>query len=256
MVPLSQMKTALVLSGGGMFGAYQAGVWKTLSHDFAPDIVIGASVGALNGWCIASGVSASDLERQWLDPDTAGLMKYRFVPLPWSVFDPRAIETQAKLLLENYRPRVDFGVVVLQLPRLRPKLVRAGEVTWRHLVATCAVPGGFPPVRIGDGLYCDGGLLDPTPIWAAAAMGATRIIAVNASRFLSPRPLRMIMRGVCLWSKGHGPPKRDGGIELLMITPQDYLGKMSEGASWQRDKIRRWIDLGEADAAAALKASK
>src|SRR2546427_8151414 len=53
--PLSQSpmdfqmtKTALVLSGGGMFGAYQAGVWKALSHELSPDIVVGASVGALD----------------------------------------------------------------------------------------------------------------------------------------------------------------------------------------------------------------
>ena len=154
------MKTALVLSGGGMFGAYQAGAWKALSREFAPDMVVGVSVGALNGWYIASGASADDLERHWLDPASGGLMAHRTPRLPWSIFDPRPLEMRAKFLVENYKPRVDFGVVLLQLPRLRPKLVRNSEITWRHLVATCSVPGGFPPVRIGGALYCDGGLLD------------------------------------------------------------------------------------------------
>ena len=62
------IKTALVLSGGGMFGAYQAGAWKALSREISPDMVVGASVGALNGWLIASGVAAEELEQRWLDP--------------------------------------------------------------------------------------------------------------------------------------------------------------------------------------------
>ena len=41
-----------------MFGAYQAGVWKALSGKFAPDIVVGASIGAFNGWYVASGAGA------------------------------------------------------------------------------------------------------------------------------------------------------------------------------------------------------
>src|SRR5436309_7857523 len=84
-------RTALVLSGGGMFGAYQAGAWKALSRELAPDIVVGASVGALNGWYIAAGASGDELERRWLDPVSGDLMKYR--RWPWGgVFDPGPLE--------------------------------------------------------------------------------------------------------------------------------------------------------------------
>ncbi len=51
----SIMPCALVLSAGGMFGAYQAGVWKALSRSFHPDLIVGASVGALNSWAILAG---------------------------------------------------------------------------------------------------------------------------------------------------------------------------------------------------------
>src|SRR6185436_480327 len=50
-------RTALVLSGGGMFGAYQAGVWAALHHSIQLDMVVGASIGCLNGWLIAGGCS-------------------------------------------------------------------------------------------------------------------------------------------------------------------------------------------------------
>src|ERR1035438_5321759 len=55
------MPCALVLSAGGMFGAYQAGAWNVLSRRFQPDLVVGASVGALNGWAIAGGCSPAEL---------------------------------------------------------------------------------------------------------------------------------------------------------------------------------------------------
>ena len=40
--------TALVLSAGGMYGAYQAGAWKAIADIFQPDLVVGASIGAIN----------------------------------------------------------------------------------------------------------------------------------------------------------------------------------------------------------------
>ena len=46
-------KTAVVLSAGGNYGAYQAGAWEVLAPIVEPDIVVGASVGSLNGWAIA-----------------------------------------------------------------------------------------------------------------------------------------------------------------------------------------------------------
>ncbi|MGH9659904.1 MAG: patatin-like phospholipase family protein, partial [Bryobacteraceae bacterium] len=77
-------KTALVLSGGGLFGAYQAGAWKALAARFPPDLVVGASAGALNAWCIAGGCTPDELIAQWLDPAAGSLL-----------FHPRALERRA-----------------------------------------------------------------------------------------------------------------------------------------------------------------
>ena len=62
------MKTALVLSGGGMFGAWQAGAWRALAGRFAPDLIVGASVGSLNGYAIAGGATPDELAEFWLRP--------------------------------------------------------------------------------------------------------------------------------------------------------------------------------------------
>ena len=62
------MPNALVLSGGGMFGAWQAGAGSILADHFAPDLIVGASVGSLNGYLIASGVTPGQLREYWLEP--------------------------------------------------------------------------------------------------------------------------------------------------------------------------------------------
>jgi predicted acylesterase/phospholipase RssA len=246
--------TALVLSGGGMFGAYQAGVWRALSGRVSPQIVIGASVGALNGWLIAAGVTAEELVEMWLDPAAGALMTYARFGRSWGgVFDPRPLRERAKHLVDRYTPRVDYGAVLIELPWLRPALIRNADVSWRHLVASCSVPFGFPPVRIGGAFYCDGGLLEATPVWAAAAMGATRVIAVNASRFIPPRTVGMLVSGMRLVGKMQGRMRRvEGGPEVTLITPEHFLGKMRDGAAWRKENIQRWIELGESDAHAAL----
>ena len=63
--------TALVLSAGGMYGAYQAGAWRALADVFRPDLVVGASIGALTGWAIAGGCDPDELVDRWMHLDAA-----------------------------------------------------------------------------------------------------------------------------------------------------------------------------------------
>ena len=182
---------ALVLSAGGMFGAWQAGAWTVLARQVHPRVVVGASVGALNGWAIAGGMDAGELAQGWLEPRKAALMRPRLPFPPWKgIFAPRAIEELTRELFEACRPRVPFATVLVEIPRLRPVLVRGEEMTWRHLLASCAIPLGFPPVRIGRKLYVDGGLLGALPLWAAAEMGARRALALDALPLMPSRLLR------------------------------------------------------------------
>ena len=237
-----------------MFGAYQAGAWKALSREISPDIVVGASVGGLNGWCIAGGAPAEELVSRWLDPASGELMAHRVPWTPWrGLFDPSGLEATAKSLMNTYKLQMEYGVALIELPALCRKVVSNGDVTWRHLVASCAAPVGFAPLRIDGRLYCDGGLLEATPIWAALAMGATRVIAVNASRFIPLPGVPLLVKAVRAIGRvaGHAPLRAEG-LDVVTITPQDPLGKMLDGAKWREERIRRWIDLGERDAAAAL----
>jgi NTE family protein len=223
------MGAALVLSAGGMFAAWEAGVWKSLHGRFTPSLVVGASAGALNGWLIASGVPPDELCRAWLDPALRKILN--------PTRQARALNDKARELFTKYQPQIPFGLTVTEAPRLRPRLVSNGDITWRHLAATCSIPLVFPSIRINGAHYVDGGFLGALPLWAAEEMGATRAIAVNCLTTLPFRMLRTIL-----------PIKRASpSIEVTMIEPSLPLGSLYDACVWSAANIERWIELGESD---------
>jgi predicted acylesterase/phospholipase RssA len=115
-------------------------------------------------------------------------------------------------------------------------------------MASCAVPFGYPPVHINGKLYVDGGLLDILPIWAAAEMGATRVIAVNALPVMPSHPLRAVLRVVRLVGR---KPAAIAGLDVVTISPRTPLGSIRDALTWTPENMQRWIQQGEDDAAAA-----
>jgi NTE family protein len=241
------MSSALVLSAGGMFGAYQAGAWNVLSQRFQPDMVVGTSAGALNGWVIAGGCSPADLAATWRDPATAGIMRLRFPMFPWKgCIDPAGLARFVQECYARFQPRIPYSATVVEVPRLRLVRVPQDRITPAHLMASCAVPFGYPPVRIDGKLYVDGGLLDILPVWAAAEMGATRVIAVNALPLMPSRPLRGVVRMVRWLAE---KPAATPSLEVVVIRPSAPLGSIRDALTWSPDRVRQWIQQGEDDAA-------
>jgi len=228
--------TALVLSAGGMWAAWEVGACKVLLKRFEPDLVVGASAGAWNGWAIAGGVPLDELARQWLDPRTAQIMQ--FAPHLGACFRPHVLLERSRELFERSRPKLPFGLTVVEVPRLKLHLVRDGAITWRHLAATCAIPLAFPPVHIDGKRYVDGGLRGALPLWAAERMGATRAIALNVLNTRGFRLLHKTMRGVL----------PGAGLDVVTIEPSVRLGTLREAIVWSAENIRRWMELGEQDA--------
>lgn len=72
---------ALVLGGGGSKGALQAGLHRALSElGVRPDLIVGSSVGALNGALIAAGVGPRSLAEGWADHLPLGPLPAELVP--------------------------------------------------------------------------------------------------------------------------------------------------------------------------------
>jgi len=168
------MINALVLSAGGLWGAWEVGAWKVLRERFQFDMIIGTSAGALNGWAIASGTTPEELEREWLDAKMAGVMQLGLHAAGFLRGEP--LHERARELFERGKPRMPFALTMVEIPSLRSRIVREHEITPLHLAASCAIPLGFPPVKIDGHYYIDGGFRAGLPLWAAEELGATQAI--------------------------------------------------------------------------------
>ena len=242
------MPCALVLSGGGMFGAYQAGAWKTLAQSFRPDIVVGVSVGALNAWAIAGGCPPDELCASWTRRDSADVMHLRFPWLPWNgIFDSAPLYRKVDEYYARFQPRVPFSTNIVEVPRFRQIYVTADRIRPAHLRATCAIPFGYPPVRIDGKYYVDGGLVEPVPLGAAVELGATSAVVINALEFMPSLLLRTTVRA---FRAVTAPKTSFPDLQVTMISPSEPLGRVRDTACWKEENARRWIALGERDAAA------
>ena len=222
---------AIVFSGGALFGAYHVGAWKILSKYFQPDLVVGASIGSLFGYLIASGYPIEEIEREWL----AGT---RYSPPRWRIprsllggwLAPENVHGLMREITEKLKPKVRFAAVALSVPRLRPVVYESPNITWQHLAASCAVPFLYDAQRIGGELLVDGGLRNACPVDVAQSLGATEIIGLNC---MSGGSLRV-------------------GDNAYVIGTAKYLGGPRTALVWNRANIERWIALGERDATEAL----
>jgi NTE family protein len=233
-----------------MFGAYQIGAYQAIAERTRIDMVIGVSVGALNGYAIASGCRPAELMARWRDP-IAGqtLTLYPKPSLRRGWFDPTALRRQTESIYKEFSPKLPFALAVTEVPTLRTLLVRPPHITAAHLAATCSIPVFLPMVRIGHRRYVDGGIFDKLPIWAAAEMGATRIIAIDSLPRVGPRWLRAGIAIAEIFAPARRAPK---AIDMKMILPSESLGDVTAAVHWKRENIDRWIDLGYKDATKTL----
>ena len=186
-------KVAFVFSGGVSLGAIQVGMLKALLETgIKPDFLVGTSVGAINsawiaGWPSTEGVAK--LEELWL-----GLRRDDVFPLGWTaatgllgrtnhLFSNAALRN----LLERNLPyerlenaAVPVHVVTSELKSGQAVVLSSGPVV-PSLLASCAIPGVFPPVTIGRRELVDGGVANHTSIDAAVRLGASRIFVLPIS---------------------------------------------------------------------------
>jgi NTE family protein len=231
------MNTGLVLSGGGFFGAFQAGVYEVTGQ---PDCVAGASAGALNAWAIASGMPPRTLQALWIEAAETARAGWRWPRFPGDGFlQSTRLEAILARLTAEWRPRIDLAVVVSQGWNCRPLLLRNEAISARTLLASCAVPLLLPAQRLDGVLSFDGGLRDVCPVWAARELGAGHIIAVNVWNHL---PFWWPRR-----SPG-APPSPD----VTRIDPPIPLAPLRRSALATPAEVARWIALGRDSAAAAF----
>src|SRR5712692_3952126 len=186
-----------VLGGGGARGAAQVGVLQALFEAGveAPAAIVGTSVGALNGASIAAYPSLAGtmmLREVWLSRQAAAVFQAH--PLGVIISGLRR-DQQSLMPQQNVRRlieramaltgittseklRIPLAVIATDLNAGRPVVFRSGQLE-PALLASTAIPGLFPSVRINDREHLDGGVVDNTPTDIAIDDGAKDILVIS-----------------------------------------------------------------------------
>ena len=159
------MKLGLVFSGGGVRALAHAGLLKALEEKgLRPSIISGASGGALIGALYACGVKPDDMMRFFKETPLFkwSMITFKKVGL---VDSAKYAKFFKKELQYHTFEELQLPLIVTATNLLNGKLqyFSKGELI-QPLIASAALPPYFSPVRIGESLYCDGGLLDNFPI--------------------------------------------------------------------------------------------
>ena len=184
--PLRHIKIGLALGGGAARGFAHVGVIKALeSQGIDAEIVTGTSAGSLVGALYAAGNNGFALQKIALSMDEATFSDWK-VPLfadSTGVLKGEGLQNFVNKEVHQVpieKLKRSFGAVATDLNTGLPILFQRGN-TGAAVRASSAVPGVFQPVRIGDKLYVDGGLVAPVPVSFSRMMGADFVIAVNIS---------------------------------------------------------------------------
>jgi NTE family protein len=182
------VKTAFVLAGGGSFGAIQVGMMHALAaRGIEADMVVGCSVGALNGAYYAGDPTLKgvlQLETIW-----RGLRRHDVFPVTWRTLmsflwkrDFLIPHDGLQKLIDDYLPYRDLQDAKLPVHIVTTDLVSGDSVVLSEgpaaqaIIASTAIPGAFAPVRYKDLYLADGAISSNTPIRVAIEKGAQRLI--------------------------------------------------------------------------------
>jgi NTE family protein len=190
-----------VISGGGNLGALQIGMMRALlEHDIRPDLIVGCSVGAINGAALAEDptlAGALRLERLWRALDGKELMPAGWLP------NTVAIARRGEAIHENHGLRrhleqsltartfeelaVPFQCVATDVVGVREVWFRSGPLI-EPILASAALPAVYPAVEIDGVRYLDGGIVDDVPMSRAVELGARTLYVLQVGLFSRPRP--------------------------------------------------------------------
>lgn len=188
---MPSMDTALVLVGGGSLGAVQVGMLQALVEQRVPvDLVLGSSVGAINGAYFAARPTAAglaELAAIWRGLRQADVFPFSLRDTAAALLHQRSHILHGEALGRLIRRVLPISLLEqAQLPLhvLGADLLSGESVLLSSgaaepaLLASCAIPLVFPAVDCGGRLLVDGGVASHTPIANAVALGARRILVL------------------------------------------------------------------------------
>lgn len=192
-------KIGFVLGGGGHLGANEVGMLQALLETgIVPDVIVGTSVGALNGVAIAAQPdldAVQRLRRTWMDlgkervfssalGGAGNLVRKKGIFLHHNANLRRLIERL--LPVDNFDElKVPFQCVAASIERAAEHWFASGPLV-PAVLASSAVPGLLPPVEIDGEHFVDGGVVNSIPIERAVQLGANELYILHVGRIEQP----------------------------------------------------------------------
>jgi NTE family protein len=275
---------ALVLSGGGAKGAWEAGVAMELVTRGAPiRLVAGSSAGALNAAMVADG-RLDRLESVWrsisreqvylLRPSVVfggllpGWLTLLALNRAGSLLDATPLRTLIVDTVDFARVRaspIAVVVVAADLARRDTRRFDNATLTADALLAAAAVPGAFAPVEVDGALLSDAGLVGRAPVLDALAAGSTVARVLVAMSYATeergerPTTMRVALEQAFEMAMVH-QVRRDTelsrlkypAVDVQLLTPSAPLDLTPLG--FEPSAIARALDLGKRDGAACADA--
>jgi NTE family protein len=192
-------EVAFVLGGGGILGAHEVGMLAALVESgIEPDLILGTSVGAINGALFAAKPNKEGVDRLsalWSDATfsdvSAGVVFRRISTLARSGTHLHSLHEArdrlaAALPVERVEElEVPFQCVAASIERAAEHWFDRGVLA-DVVLASCAVPGILPSVKIGEEHFIDGGIVNSIPVGRAVALGARTIYVLQVGRLEKP----------------------------------------------------------------------
>lgn len=196
---MAPVRTAFVLGGGGHLGAHEVGMLRALlERGVVPDLVVGTSIGAINGAAVAAEPTvdaAARLAELWTSFDRSetfgGSVLGRLGTLARTRTHLHGNEGLRRLLsdalpVDSFEAlRVPFECVAASIESASERWFTSGPLV-DAILASSAVPGILPPVEIAGEHFIDGGIVNSIPVDRAVAQGARRIYVMHVGRVDRP----------------------------------------------------------------------
>jgi NTE family protein len=190
--------TAFVLGGGGLLGACEAGMARALLEaDVAPDLIVGTSIGAINGAALANDPTpdgALALVKMWDDLSAHDVLGGSLLGRLGELVRTRtSLHSSSELrgVLAEHLPasfddlEVRFECVAASIERAQERWFSSGDLV-QAVLASSALPGVLPAVEIDGEHFLDGGLVNSIPIARAVQLGATQVWVLHVGRLEEP----------------------------------------------------------------------
>jgi len=211
-------RIGLVLGGGGARGLSHIGVLKVFEQENIPvDIIVGTSIGAMIGGAYACGISSQELERkvreyvssaefqssaikamgdiygreqEGLTQKIQSFLKNQFY-LVQMLFKPGILSLDTfQSMIHTFIPDIQIEDTRIPFRAVATDLITGEQIVFykgslrQAVIASSAVPGAIEPVKEGERLLSDGGIISLIPVNIARKEGADVVIAVAVDRDL------------------------------------------------------------------------